>query len=141
MLNWTVGCIQREVFAEHIKSQPRDPHVCSVSTRQTTRASLEWRGQKGFSSNLVSLWGDGLFKCQGGMGCQASLIWDGHQGSFIFILLSSTNTDPGELRGTWTCLGVCLEPVPKASCGEQGEGGGGPLAVLKTETQSFYAHD
>lgn len=45
--NWIVGCIQREVFAEHIESQPQDPHVRSASTWQTARASLECRGQKG----------------------------------------------------------------------------------------------
>lgn len=45
--NWTLGCIQGEVFAEHIASQPRDPHVCSASTWQTATASLECGGQKG----------------------------------------------------------------------------------------------
>lgn len=150
MPNWTVGCIQREVFAEHMESQPRDPHVCSASTWQTARAFLECRGQKGIflkseqaSGVMAHSKGRSIGKGVLEYWCQAFLPSEMNtKNLFSFCFLAGVH--PGLLRGSRAYFRVQVSGIraQRPAVGSRGwEKGGGPLAVQKTKTQGFYAHD
>lgn len=132
MHNWTVGCIQREVFTEHIESQPKG-HVFAQHLHGKHKSYTECGGQKGIFSNLSQpLWGDGSFKVFWNISARLSsseMDMECFSVSFCFF---SSSTNPGILRGLGLIPGSrCLEPGQLSGAGWWGEEES-PLAVLRT---------